>query len=82
MSAILFIVKESNEETVLAWRKAAAGHHWITHGVFDLILFVFLGWVLSRPNDGEGIKISANWLTGSIVGAVVISGLLIIGFYI
>jgi hypothetical protein len=82
VSAILVIVKESNEETVLAWMKAAAGHHWITHGVFDLILFVFLGWVLSRPNDGEGVRISANWLIGSIVGAVVISGLLNMGFYI
>ena len=31
---------------------------------------------------GEGIRMSANWLIGSIVGAVVISGLLIMGFYI
>ena len=82
VSAILVIVKESNEDTVLAWMKAATGHHWITHGLLDLILFVVLGWVLSRPNDGEGIRISANWLIGSIVGAVAISGLLIMGFYI
>jgi len=82
VSAILVIVKESNEDTVLAWMKAATGHHWITHGLFNLILFVVLGWALSRLNNGEGIRISANRLLGSIVGAVVISGLFIMGFYI
>lgn len=82
VSAILVIVKESNEDTVLVWMKAATGHHWITHGLFDLILFVVLGWILSRPNNAEGIRISANRLIGSIAGAVVISSLLIMGFYI
>ena len=82
VSAILVIVKESNENTVLAWMKAATGHHWITHGLFDLILFMFLGWALSRPNNGEGVEISANRLIGSIAGAIVVSGLLIMGYYI
>jgi hypothetical protein len=81
-SAVLVIVKESNEKTVLAWMKAATGHHWMTHGLFDLILFVLLGWALSKLNDGNGVRISANLLIGSIVGAVVISSLLIMGFYI
>jgi hypothetical protein len=82
VSAILVIVKESNEETVLAWMKAATGHHWITHGLFDLVLFVLLGWALSKLNDGDGVRISANLLIGRIVGAVLISSLLIMGFYI
>ena len=82
VSAILVIVKESHEETVLAWMKAATGHHWITHGLFDLILFVFLGWALSKLDNGNGVRISASLLIGSIAGAVVISSLLIMGFYI
>ena len=82
VSAFLVIVKESNEETVSAWMIAATGHHWITHGLFDLILFVLLGWALSKLNDCDGVRISANLLIGSIVGAVVISSLLIMGFYI
>ena len=82
ISAILVILKESNEDTVLAWMKAATGHHWVTHGLINLILFVVLGWVLSRANKGQGIKISASGLVSSIVGAVIISGVLISGFYL
>jgi lipoprotein signal peptidase len=82
LSALLVILKELNEDTVLAWMKAATGHHWVTHGVLNLIVFVVLGWALSRPNRGQGVKISANGLVMSIVGAVVISGLLIMGFYL
>ena len=82
ISALLVILKESNEETVLAWMKAATGHHWITHGIIDIILFVALGWALSRPNSGQGLKISANALIGNIVAATLISGLLIAGFFI
>jgi len=82
ISALLVILKESNEETVLAWMKAATGHHWITHGIIDIILFVVLGWVLSMPNSGQGLKISANALIGNIVASTLISGLLIAGFFI
>jgi len=82
LSAFIVIIKELNEESVLAWMKAATGHHWVTHGVINLILFVVLGWALSRPNDGQGVNLSVNGLVGCIVGAVLISGLLIAGFYI
>jgi lipoprotein signal peptidase len=82
LSALIVIIKESNEESILAWMKAATGHHWVTHGVINLILFVFLGWAFSRPNDGQGVDLSVNGLVGCIVGAVLISGLLIAGFYI
>ena len=82
ISALLVILKESNEDSVLAWMKAASGHHWITHGILAIILFAAIGWALSRPNNGEGLKISTNALIGSIVASVLISNLLIAGFYI
>jgi lipoprotein signal peptidase len=82
LSALIVILKESNEESVLAWMKAATGHHWVTHGVINVVLFVVLGWALSKLSDGQGVKISVNGLVGCIVGAVLISGLLIAGFYI
>jgi lipoprotein signal peptidase len=82
LSALIVIIKESNEESVLAWMKAATGHHWVTHGVINVVLFVVLGWALSKLSDGQGVKISVNGLVGCIVGAVLISGLLIAGFYI
>jgi len=82
ISALLVILKESNEESFLAWMKAATGHHWVTHGILNLIIFVALGWAFSRPNNGQGLKITANVLVTCIVGAVLISGLLIAGFYV
>jgi hypothetical protein len=82
VSALLVILKESSEEGVLAWMKAITGHHWVTHGLFNLILFVVLGWVLSRGGGGQGVKMSANGLVSFIVGAVVVSGVLISGFYL
>jgi lipoprotein signal peptidase len=82
LSALLVILKESNEETVLAWMKAATGHHWVTHGIFNLIVFVGLGWALSRLDNGQGLKITANILVICIVCAVFVSGLIISGFYI
>jgi hypothetical protein len=82
VSALLVIIKELSEEGVLALMKAITGHHWVTHGLFDLILFVVLGWALSRAGRGLGVKISANGLVACIVGAVIISGILISGFYL
>ena len=82
VSALLVILKESSEEGVLAWMAAITGHHWVTHGLINLILFVVLGWALSRENKGQGVKMSANGLVSYIVGAVIISGVLIVGFYL
>ncbi|MBI3436853.1 MAG: hypothetical protein HY056_17515, partial [Proteobacteria bacterium] len=31
-NALLVVIKETNEDTVLAWMKAS-GHHWVTQGV-------------------------------------------------
>jgi len=82
VSALLVIIKESSEEGVLALMKSITGHHWVTQGLFNLILFAVLGWAFSRANKGEGMKMSANGLVSYIVGAVVISGVLISGFYL
>jgi hypothetical protein len=81
-SALLVVLKETSQQTVLAWMKAATPHHWITHTLLDLIVFVVLGVVFAKMNDGQGIKISLNRLNSFIVGAFVISGILIAGFYL
>jgi hypothetical protein len=82
LSALLVILKESSEEGVLALMAGVTGHHWVTHGLINLILFVVLGWALSRANKGQGVKMGANGLVSCIVGAVIISGVLIAGFYL
>ena len=81
LSALLVILKETNENTVLAWMKTATLHHWVTHGLINLAIFVVLGFVLLKPNNGNGVKISSNALAICIAGSVVISGILIAGFY-
>jgi hypothetical protein len=82
VSALLVILKESSEEGVLAWMAAVTGHHWVTHGLINIILFVVLGWALSRANKGQGVKMSANGLVSFAVGAIILSGVLIAGFYL
>ena len=81
LSALLVILKETHEDTVLAWMKTATLHHWVTHGLINLAVFVVLGLVLSRPNNGNGVKIPTNVLAICIAGAVVISGILIAAFF-
>jgi len=81
-SALLVVLKETSQHTVLAWMKAVTPHHWITHTLLDLILFVVLGLALAKANKGQGIKISPNRLNTVIVGAFVISGIIIAGFYL
>jgi hypothetical protein len=81
-SALLVVLKETSQQTVLAWMKAVTPHHWITHTLLALILFVVLGLVLAKANNGQGIKISPDKLNNLIVGAFVISGIIIAGFYL
>jgi len=82
VSALLVIIKELSEEGVLALMKATTGHHWVTQGLFNFVLFVILGWALARANQRQGVNLSANGLVSYMVGAIVISGVLIAGFYL
>ena len=70
--------------TLLAWVKDAyeplntamahlTGHHWITHGLVDLAVFIFLGLVFL--STGLARRIDPNRLVFGLVGAVVIAGL-------
>jgi hypothetical protein len=61
--------------------KAVTGHHWVTNGMINLIVFVGLGWAFLRLDNGQGSNITANILVICIVCAVVLSGLIITGFY-
>jgi TRAP-type mannitol/chloroaromatic compound transport system permease large subunit len=82
VSALLVVVKEMSEETVLPLMKRITFHHWFTHSLFVLILFVVLGWVLARANGGKGLNMTVNRFISVLVGAVVLSGLIIGGFYL
>lgn len=82
LSAVLVVVKELNENTVLSTMKHLTGHHWITHGMIVLIAFVAIGFGLSKSNNGQGFKMATDRFIAMIVGAIVFSGLIIAGFYL
>ena len=81
LSALLVVFKELSDP-LLNFMKKVTVHHWVTHGAFDLIVFVVLGWLLAQLNGGTGLKISTKSFITMIVGAVVLGGLIISGFYL
>ena len=67
--------------TVLAWIKDAydplnsfmaslTGHHWITHGLADIAVFVILGAIFMK----RGITIDGTRLAILVAGAVIVGG--------
>ena len=80
-NATLVLLKETNETTLLAWMKAATGHHWITHGLIDLALFVVLGLALAGTT-GEKLGARPGIVLAAIVGGMVLGALVIAGFYV
>ncbi len=85
LSALLVVMKERSEP-VMHWMKAATGHHWITHGLIVLVLFLVFGFMLgalahASTLPGTPLGRGYNTLTLVIVVAVVLSGLMIAGFF-
>ncbi|UTV30976.1 hypothetical protein [Photobacterium atrarenae] len=78
-SALLVVLKEISE-TIHHVLVVITGHHWVTHGLLDLILFVALGFVLSRKYGDADI--TDNALIMSITGSTILSGLIISGYYL
>lgn len=82
LSAVLVVIKETSEATVLAYMKSLTGHHWTTHGILAVLVFVLIGFGLAQTNNGRGLKMTAERLITFIVSAVVLGGLIIAGFYL
>jgi hypothetical protein len=70
--------------TALAWAKDAyaplnnfmqslLGHHWTTHGVADLIVFIGLGFLFTKTRLAQ--KMDPNRLIGALIGAVAVAAL-------
>lgn len=79
LSAILMIAKESNE-ALLQFMKTVTVHHWVTHGIFNILVFLILGQLLSKINGGQGPDIDDEKLGNVIVGGFLISSVAIAGF--
>jgi len=75
-NAVLMILKESFPAVHNAM--AALGHHWITHGVLDLIVFFGLGILFAR----NGKQISGNAAVNYLVWGTILGGGIIAGFFL
>jgi len=80
-SALLVIAKEKSPG-LMAAMKSATGHHWATHSLFALVLFLVLGLALTRANGGQGMRMTAAGLIKTIVCGIVLGSAIIAGFYV
>jgi hypothetical protein len=78
----LLVVAKEKIPAVLTGMQKLTGHHWVTHSVIVLGLFVFLGWLFAQFNGGKGISLTVNRLIGIFVAGVGTGGLIIVGFYL
>jgi hypothetical protein len=77
--------------TLLAWVKDSVpalntfmagltGHHWTTHSLFDLVVFIGLGFVFM--STGTADRMTGMGLVRLLVGAVVVAGLGLAGWFL
>lgn len=77
--------------TLLAWVKdsvpalnsfmaSLTGHHWTTHSLFDLIVFIGLGFVFLKTGTAE--RIDSMTLVRVVVGSAVVGGLGLLGWFL
>lgn len=75
----LLVVTKEEIGPVKAWMADVSGHHWITHGIVVLILFIVVGLYMqekaarARTNELQ----MAQW----VLWTTVLSGVIIAGFY-
>lgn len=81
LSAILVIAKETNE-ALLLFMKSVTVHHWVTHGIFNILVFLALGQLLSRVNSGQGPDIDDEKLGNIVVGGFLLGSVAIAGFFL
>lgn len=81
VSALLVVAKETNAG-LMAYMKTVTMHHWLSHGIFNLVLFVALGLLLAKSNNGQGPAIEDDKLLTVVVGGFVLGCALIAGFFL
>lgn len=82
VNGLLVVAKEMGPNQVLPWMKNLTGHHWTTHCILVLAVFVVTGFILTRKNHGKGPAISSGKLIATIVVGTLISIVTIAGFYL
>jgi uncharacterized membrane protein SirB2 len=75
----LLIVAKESYAPLKDWMKSLSGHHWMTHGIFVIVLFIVLGYIFSRTDLNK--KIDADRTSGLVIAGTVLGGLIIAGFF-
>ena len=58
---------------------ASTGHHWVSKGMFSLIFFVVVYFMISKSVKDRAD--SPNWAINAII-ATILAGIIIFGFYL
>jgi hypothetical protein len=77
-SGLLTVAKEKHEPLLL-WMKAATPHHWITHGIAVILLFVLVGLAFLTTNRAAAadVQVKYNRLSVMLIAATVVGGALV-----
>lgn len=75
----LLIIAKETYAPLKDLMKSLSGHHWITHGIFVIVLFLVLGYIFSKTDMDR--KIDADKTSGLVIVGTVLGGLIIVGFF-
>ena len=78
-NTVLILVKETYP-TVKALMKVLSGHHWTTHGVAVVLVFIVCGFIFSRISSLSRIRTTV--LTTTVLVSTVLAGFGIAGFFL
>ncbi|MEW6698587.1 MAG: hypothetical protein AB1341_14795 [Bacillota bacterium] len=79
-NGLLVIIKENNPP-IKDWMQSLFGHHWTTHGVFVIALFIVLGLIFSQINVDKKLNLDAGKVATLTILGVVIGVLIQIVFF-
>lgn len=76
-NGLLVIFKETNP-SIMALMASLTGNHWVTQGVFNIILFLIFGFIFTKLNLQK--RLSAKNMIDITIVATVVGVILIAGF--
>lgn len=80
VNALLVIAKEKSRAVQNEMQKLT-GHHWITHVLVVLALFLAFGFLAAPRVDGQSAAMPVNRLIKIVVAGVCTAGVIIVAFY-
>ncbi len=81
VNGLLVIAKEKSP-AIQNGMKQLTGHHWVTHSVLIVGLFLSCGWLFAQAKGGQGFQLTTSRLIGTLLAGVATGAALILGFYL